>query len=166
LMAGIHAKLPVQLATVALILHCLWYPDPEDDELSLATMNRAITVIDYHLPAAQRVMRHFQETADQIPPKRGLSERILRITAKAQNRKGGESDTWIARDQIRRTLGNVAAQELTTALEELVATGQLEHRRRETRHRPVDEYRVVVLRICGNGSGSDAQAAVGDEGDL
>ena len=62
LMAAIHAKLPLQVATVALVLHGLWYPDPNEDELSLATMNRAIALIDYHLPAAQRVMRHFQET--------------------------------------------------------------------------------------------------------
>jgi hypothetical protein len=166
LMAAIYAKAPLQLATVALVLHCLWHPDPDDDELSLATMNRAITLVEYHLPAAQRVMRRFQEAADHPPPKRGVAERILRINAKAQNRKGGDSDHWVSREHIRRALGNVSAEGLTAALEELVASGQMEHRKRETGHRPVDEYRLVVSRFCGNGSVSAAEAPEGEEGDL
>jgi len=48
LMAGVYAKMPLQLARISLIIHCLNYPDdPSSQQISAETMALAIELTEY-----------------------------------------------------------------------------------------------------------------------
>ena len=95
-----------------------------------------------------------------------MDERILRITAKPQNRKGGESENWVLPGTDPPRVGERVVQGIDDSPENMVAAGTLEHRKRETGHRPVDEYRLVDLRFCGNDHSDTPDHDQGEEGDL
>jgi hypothetical protein len=59
-MAGVYAKLPNQVARLALALHCLTYPDDPRRPLSEATTDAAIEPGEYFRAHAHRVQTHFR----------------------------------------------------------------------------------------------------------
>ena len=57
--AGVYAKLPNQVARLALVLHCLTHPDDPRRPLSAETMDGAIELGEYFRAHAHRVQTHF-----------------------------------------------------------------------------------------------------------
>ena len=140
---GMAAKLPRQLARVALILHCLGAKEPEA-EVSAATLADAIAIIEYHREMGRRVLGGSGSTRQG-----GLRDRVLRILRDAR----GEEVCTFARLHVfstkksnsslsnypclsRRTLlarlgGHVPASDLGPVLEALVAEGLVSHHETE-----------------------------------
>jgi hypothetical protein len=164
LLASIYAKFPSQVLRVALVLHCFWHPESSEDVVSLATMNGAIDLVEFHRVAAIKVARVFQETVERPTlPKSGLAERVIR---KIGNSEGVFPENWVPRSRISDGIRpRVSPEELTAVLEELVESGQLTHRVRETGSKRADEYRLRKSEFP-NFSGIGEANGVGEEGDL
>ena len=67
----------------------------------------------------------------------GLATRILRILRTADSDGG-----WVARTDIYRRLGNITADELTAALDRLVAAGKVERRIGASATKRNEQYRI------------------------
>jgi len=132
---GIYAKLPNQLARLALILHCLAHPDNPGIALDDGTMADAIELVEYFRQHAHRVLVHF----GALSPARlaGLDGRVIRILDQA--------DGWVDRTALHRRLGgHVAAQALSAALSRLESEGLAERRSVPTEGRPAEQWRAVA----------------------
>ncbi len=140
LLAGVYAKLPTQLARLALILHGWTYPkDPAGHRVSAETMSAAIDVAEYFRAHAHRVMAAFGSPA--ITKRGGLVARCYRVLAKTP----GE---WVRSSTLHRALGaSVPATERESALQELQRMDMVEHRvvpAEGGRGRPAKEWRAVT----------------------
>lgn len=113
-LAGIHAKMPNQVARLALILHCIEKPTSMDRALHAETMHAAIEIGEYHRAHAHRALSLI---ADVGILSRGLVGRIRRALALA-------GDGGLTRSELSRKLGgHVDAPDLTEALDTLRAKG-------------------------------------------
>lgn len=129
IVAGIYAKLPLQLARLVLILHGLTHPDaPTRLPVSGASMADAIEVVEYYRQNANLVVKAFG--AEQGTGTAGVRDRVERLLRARADDGGG----WVTSTAIHAHLGrNVKAAELHASLNDLVDEG-----RAETRHRPAD----------------------------
>jgi putative DNA primase/helicase len=131
---GIYAKLPNQAGRLALILHCLRYPDdPAAHLVDRDTLAGAIELAEYFRAHARRVLPGFGST----PPARtaGLEARVLRLLEGA----GGE---WVDRGELHKRLGgHTAAEALSEALTQLESQGLAERRSLSTGGRPSEQWR-------------------------
>lgn len=133
---GISAKLPNQLARLALILHCLTYPENPGLDLAGGTMADAIELVEYSRQHAHRVLIHFG--AASPTQSAGVPSRIFRILDR-------EHGVWLDRTALHRRLGgHVAAQALSDALARLEADGLIERRSVPTEGRPAEQWHAVV----------------------
>lgn len=146
LIQGVHAKLPVQLGRLALVLHCLAVPeDPAATPLATETMTAAIELVGYFVAHAHRALTAFGAVGADRPPLGPLATRVLN----ALEREGSTSTSgWVARSRLHGLLGgHVAADALAAALTELEQAGRAE--RRSTRDkenvpgRTREEWRAV-----------------------
>ncbi|MBI4498112.1 MAG: DUF3987 domain-containing protein [Chloroflexi bacterium] len=120
LVQGVYAKVPLQAARLALILHCLTHPDRSRD-LDAETMAGALELTEYFRAHAHRVLMHFGVAA--VVPSGGLAVRVLRVLEAAN----GE---WVARDAILSKVSrNTPANEYDAALGDLEQQGLVEQRK-------------------------------------
>ncbi len=125
LMAGVYAKMPLQLARLTLIFHCMEYPDaPSSRLLPPETMNSAIKVVEYFRGRASLALGLIDAGAPYQGS--GKTARVFQILTKA--------DEWCSRSAIHKQLGgHVPADMLTKALAELEQAGLAEQRRPESK---------------------------------
>lgn len=142
LVRGTFAKLPNQAARLALVLHCLWQPDPDADTLSREAMEDAIALAEYHRAHALRVLAHFSAVGSGGFA--GLPQRVLRHLERAAER----GDPLVTRTTLHRALGNsVRADDLTGALAELERAGVVAGQRIETGGKPAEAWRAGQRRM-------------------
>jgi hypothetical protein len=117
---GYYAKLPNQVARLALVLHCLEHPKaPRHVPLSLITMENAITLGEYFREHAHKALAHFGAVTSLS---QRLSPAVLRVLDAAEG-------NWITRTQIHNCLHrHYKADELTAALTELERIGSAQSR--------------------------------------
>lgn len=136
---GVYAKLPSQAARLALILHCLTYPDrPAQMEVSAATLTAALDLTEYFRAHALRVLPQFGQ--DDARGGRSLVSQVAAILDHA----GG---AWVARSAIRDALHrNPTADEVGEALARLAEQGRAERRVNLAvgMGRPPEEWRSLV----------------------
>ncbi len=135
---GFYAKLPLQVARLALILNTMWNPDDPQRLISKERMADAIELGEF-------CRAHFDRTlpliGDVSPGHAGGTEgRILRVL-----RIEGEQsvDWWVSRRTILQKLGNVKASDLTTVLDRLTEAGTVESRQEATSTKPREEWRLT-----------------------
>lgn len=134
LVQGIYAKLPNQLARLALIIHCLTYPDaPAELLVDDSTMQAAIELAEYFRTHAHRVLPRFGATAA------GATSLVGNVAAILADAAGAWINRSTIRDQFHR---NCPAAEITQALQILAEQGLAESRlNREGQGRPAEEWR-------------------------
>src|SRR5262249_32984346 len=127
---GPWAKLPAQLARLALILHALG--DPRSDQVSAETLARAADLLDYFQAHARRAYQHL------VQVRRDLATRILPAL-----RERGPLTTTELHEVLQR---NVTAERLRTTLENLEEAGlvQRETQQGEGRGRPATVWRLAL----------------------
>ncbi len=151
LMQGVYAKLPLQVARLALILHRLTqaaaissfnsFRSPHGaagGRLSGDTMTAAITLAEYFRAHAHRALAHVGATG--LLRQAGVAVRALRLLRAA----GGE---WLAKSALYSKLGgHVSATALDAALAELAAQSLAASRTQSTgaRGRPAEEWRAIT----------------------
>jgi hypothetical protein len=128
------AKAPIHLARLALVLHLFSCPEP-DELLPVDTMEAAIELLEYFRGHLGRVLPAFGASATS-----GKKTRITRIlrTAKQKDAHG-----WVRRTDIGEGLRNVSPEDLTAALEGLLASGVVEREVRPTTTKPVELWRLI-----------------------
>jgi hypothetical protein len=132
--AGVYAKLPNQVARLALVIHCLTYAEDPRRPLSLETMNSAIELGEYFRAHAHRVQTRFGLVVPT--PMVRLESRVEGVL----KREAG----WTSRRDLHALLGgHVPAADLTWALESLKERGVAECRTVETRTKPAEEWRLI-----------------------
>jgi hypothetical protein len=131
--AGIYAKLPNQLARLALIHHCMTYPDaPSSRLLSGETLADAIELVEYYRRMADRVIHHFSAL-----PANGTAGLVGRI-GHYLRREG----RWVKTSEINKHLGgHVSSEGIQNALWFLFADDRAEHGKVTTAGRPSREWR-------------------------
>jgi len=140
--AGIVSKLPLQLARIALILHCMTHPDePTRTPVADETMADAIEIVEYYRANAQAIVPAFG--AMPATGSAGLMDRIERFLI--EQRVTG----WTGRTAIRDHLGrNVSSDDITSALVELKSEGRTDTRIRPSDGgkggRPSEEWRAIT----------------------
>lgn len=143
---SITAKLPSQVARLALILHCLTYPTaPEFRTLDAATMGAAIDLGEYFRAHACLVLPRFGQ------PVAATQGSLVAKVAAILDAAGG---AWVMRSAIRDALHrNCDARELTVALECLKEKGRAEqrHKREVAVGRPPEEWRSCVAQTHEEG---------------
>jgi hypothetical protein len=135
LVNGCFAKLPSQLARLALVLHVLAQPEGTPDAISADTMGAAMELIEYFREHALRVLGHFGANVEGVG---GPPAGVLRALKRA-------AGAWVTRSDLHRRLGgHVSAESLTTELAALEAQQVVEKRpvARGERGRPAEEWRI------------------------
>jgi hypothetical protein len=141
--AGFYSKLAAHVARFALILHALWNPTDPRVMVSAARMEDAIELGEFFRAHINRFLALLQMTAPgQFA---GLSARIVRILRILPAETHNTTDNWVTRSELLHRLGNVKTDELTRALDALLATGTVDRRTRTTPTKPVEEWRLTPL---------------------
>jgi hypothetical protein len=132
--AGVYAKLPNQVARLALVLHCLTHPEDPRRPLSAETMDGAIDLGEYFRAHAHRVQAKFGLAAPT--PIVRLEARIV----SALEREGGGA----SRRRLHALLGgHVPAANLTAALESLKQQGIVTCHTLETVSKPAEVWSLI-----------------------
>jgi hypothetical protein len=129
------AKAPFHLTRLALVLHVFAWPHGEHRLLSGETMRDAIMLLEYFREHLSRVLPAFGASAVG-----SIKIRITRIleTSKAKDERG-----WVSRSDINNGLRNVSPEELTAALDALLAAGRVEREVRPTKTKPSEWWRLA-----------------------
>jgi hypothetical protein len=114
--------------------------EPQVRRLALiySVMDRSSVTRLVHLKAALELWRYCEQSALYLfadAPGLGIVGRVEEFL----RRRGG----WVPYSALYRKLEPVKTYHLRSALDQLVASGVVEHRRVPTRGRPRDEYRVL-----------------------
>lgn len=138
---ALFAKFPQHCGRIALLLHCLDNPVyPSSVDLSKSTMMAAITLTEYFRAHALCVAEYFG--AGGFTPPTDLTG----LRAKVFNAVQRDGPEWVTRGTINKRTGRASAESKKTTLDELVASGYLEHRNVPTDSarggRPTETYRV------------------------
>jgi hypothetical protein len=129
------AKAPVHLARLALVLHLFAHPEAQTRPLSAKTMEAAIELLEYFRAHLDRVLPAFGVSVTA-----GIKTRITRILRTSPQR---DAEEWVTRTDISAGLRNVSPEEVTKALEEMLADGIVERKSRPTRTKPVELWRLT-----------------------
>jgi hypothetical protein len=129
------AKAPFHLARLALVLHVFAWSHAEHRLLSDETMRDAITLLEYFRDHLGRVLPAFGASATG-----GIKNRIIRIleTSKTKDERG-----WVSRSHISNGLRNVSPEDLTAALDALLAARTVEKEVRPTTTKPSEWWRLT-----------------------
>jgi hypothetical protein len=133
---GFYAKLPSQVARIALVLHCLHNPDDPRTMLVESTMVAAIDVAEFFRQHLDRVLPLIGDHSRGEPV--GLPGRILRILRKPAVQ---DPERWVRRTALLRGLGNVTAHVLTEGLTQLYEQGRVETCAVHTDTKPAEAWR-------------------------
>jgi hypothetical protein len=126
LMQGVYAKMPLQLARLTLIIHCLEHPDsPSSRLVSAETMAAAIKLVEYFRGQAGIALAMVGVGSSYRGS--GTTARIFQILIKAR----GE---WCSRSKLHQQLGgHTPAEEIGKSLAELEQSGLAEQRKPEAK---------------------------------
>jgi hypothetical protein len=149
---GFYAKLPAHVARFALILHALWNPHDPRPMLNAARMEDAIELGEFFRAHIGRFLALLNASAPASFA--GLATRIERILRTADSDGG-----WVARTEIYRRLGNITADELTAALDRLVAADKVEWRIGASATKRPEQYRLSSSQYSHNPSTFGQQAS-------
>jgi hypothetical protein len=133
---GFYAKLPNQVARIALVLHCLHNPEDPRVMLSEATMTAAIEIAEFFRSHLDRVLPLIGDHSRGEPV--GLPGRIHRILRTPDVQ---DHERWVRRTALLRGLGNVTAHVLTEALTQLYEQGRVEKCTVHTDTKPAEAWR-------------------------
>ncbi len=133
LLQGYYAKLPQQLARLALVLHCLhWQGRASEYRVTLETMAGAIALVEYFRSHALRVLPAF----GKVTHEEALAEKVF-----AHLRESGE---WVPRSALHDAFNrNLGKGELAEALRQLEEQGRVEMRSVPTAGRSREEWRAI-----------------------
>lgn len=139
LMTGVYAKMPLQLARIALIIHCLEHPDsPSSSLISPKTITSAISLVEYFRGQAGIALGMIGSGA----PYRGsgTTAKIYQVLAKVEG-------DWRNRTHLHEQLGgHTPAEEISQSLAELEQAGLVEQRKPEAKPaggRRGEEWRIT-----------------------
>lgn len=154
---GFYGKLDSQLARVALVLHCLHNPDDPRPMVSVATIRAAIEVAEFFRRHLDRVLPLIGDSSTGEPV--GLEARVLRYL-----RTPGlhDSDGWVRRGRLLHKLGNVPADDLTSALDSLQHHGIVETRTVGSATKPSEQWRIQDAPASKNSNISTFSGPSGD----
>ena len=138
MMQGVYAKMPLQLARITLILHCLEHPDSSDSrKVTAKAMAAAIDLVEYFRGQAGLALMMIGVGSKYRGS--GTTAKLFQILTKAK----GE---WFSRSKLHQELGgHTAADEITKALAELEGENLAEKRKPEaasTGGRRGEEWRI------------------------
>lgn len=135
LAGGFYRKLPAHVARFALILHALGNAADPRPTVSAERMADAIEVGEFFRAHVGRLLG----LLGSVDPGRsaGLSGRVVRAL-----RRHGDATGWLARSDLLRALGNVAAPDLDTTLASLLAAGTVEREALPGVTKPVERWRM------------------------
>jgi hypothetical protein len=156
LMRGVSAKLPRQLARIALVLHCL---GEEGETISEMTMAAAIDVVEYYRQHAGRTLALVgaHSNGDGAKLRDRVQGGLWRCGVVAQGSEkaslSSSSSMWFTRKDIRDQLGrHIRSDELNKALDDLENEGLVERRNRppdpSKGGRPTEEFRERKSTLC------------------
>lgn len=139
MMKGVYAKMPLQLARITLIIHCLEFPDsPSSRRISAGQMAAAIKLVEYF--RAQAGIALLMVGQGGVYRGSGTTARVFQILSKAN----GE---WCSRTKIHQDLGGHApADEISKSLAELEGESLAEKRKPEVKSTPGrrgEEWRIT-----------------------
>lgn len=139
MMAGVSAKMPLQVLRLALILHCLKRPsEPAAETLSAETLEAAFDLGDYFLAHAGR-------TLAIIGPASATGTNKLRGRIRRALRRADGDDGWMTTSALHSALGgHVRGNDLRDALAQMVADLDVAQRDGEVSAaggRPADYWR-------------------------
>ena len=159
IMGGVSAKLPRQVARLALVLHCASNPEDMDRPLAAGTMEAAIVLAEFHRQHAAAALALISGTSPS--PGAVLAERVFGVLAKA-------GDAGVPMTGLYRTFnGHVSAAEFDVALAILQGDGRAEKVSVPTGGRPTEMWRIAMRRNeeceqsaaaggSGRGTGTDS----------
>lgn len=134
---GFVSKLPLQVARFALILSVMHNLDDPRRMISADRMCDAIELGEFCRAHLDRVLPLIGEVS--IGRAGGVKLRVLRIL---ENEGANQEDGWVSRRTLFKGLGNVKADDLTAALEQLLEEGTAERRTESTATKPREDWRV------------------------
>jgi hypothetical protein len=135
LVQGVYAKLPNQLARIALVLHALKNPEHvADKRVTGRTMEGAIELAEYFRAHAQRVLPALSVNA---------APRSLRLASPLLGLMQDADGAWVSRTDLHRGLNrHVAADDLDEALAVLEARALAERQSVSTGGRSAEMWRA------------------------
>jgi len=139
LMQGVYAKMPLQLARIALVLHCFEEPaQPANRSVSAETMANAIKLVEYIRGQAGLALMMVGVGSKYRGS--GTTARLFQILTQAN----GE---WCSRSKLHKQLGgHTPAEEINQSLRELEDSELAEKRKPEsnpTGGRRGEEWRIT-----------------------
>ncbi|MGC4107023.1 MAG: DUF3987 domain-containing protein [Thermomicrobiales bacterium] len=136
--AGILAKLPLQVARIALILNTIWNIEDPGRMVSASIMEAAIWLGEFCLTHWERALPLIGQSVPAVGE--NLPTRIIAIL---RDEATAENDGWVSRSVVYRRLRNVSPEDLTTALDALYADGLADTQTIETNRKPREEWRAT-----------------------
>ena len=160
IMRGVDSKMPRQLARVVLVLHCLQHPVQPKNEIDVATLKAAISIIEYHRQHAREALSSLGGFGRKST---SLRNRIMQLLAdgvssvsshrgeEGTNYRGPLSMQWWTRSELHEALGGrVKADALEETIVELEVDGFIERQLVKPDGpkggRPSEQIRLVTLR--------------------
>ena len=142
MMKGVYTKMPLQLARLTLIIHCLEHPDnPSSRKVSAESMSAAISLVEYFKSQATLALKMIGVGSTYKGS--GTTAKVFQILSKA----GSE---WSNRTTLHQGLGShTVAEVLNKSLEELEAENLIQKRKPESTPqggRRGEEFRILPLR--------------------
>ena len=136
LTGGVQAKLPRQVARIAIVLHCLADGSLKESEISADTLRSAMEICDYHLIHAQRAL-HQHEQRDQRFGDSTLQAKVFDVLEK-------HWPAWTSTTEMHADLGNnVTGAELNAVLQDAFEAGLVENQKVSTGGRHRRQYRMI-----------------------
>jgi hypothetical protein len=137
LAGGFYAKLPGQVARIALILHALRNAEDPRPMLSAERMADAIELGEFFRSHIGR----FLALLESSPPIRsaGTEARITRILRKPEVQ---DAEGWVNRTVVLDGLRTISAEELNTIRDTMVARGTIEVRKIPGVRKPTEQWRL------------------------
>lgn len=157
LAGGFYAKLPSQVARIALILHALWNAEDPRPMLSAERMADAIELGEFFRAHIGR----FLALLEASPPvvRAGTETRITRILRKPEVQ---DPEGWVNRTLILDGLRTISAEALNTIRDEMVAAGTIEIRTIRNVKKSIEQWRLKPASPTFGDSGFSGY--IGDEG--
>ncbi len=132
---GIQAKLPRQVARIAIVLHCLGNGGLQETEISVDTFHAATKIGDYHLSHAHRAL-HKHEVKAKYFGEPTLQVKVFDVLEM-------HWPAWTSTTEMHADLGNnVTRAELNAVLQDAVEAGLVENQKVSTGGRHRQEYRL------------------------
>jgi hypothetical protein len=136
LAGGFYAKLPTQVARIALILHALWTAEDPRPMLSAERMADAIELGEFFRAHIGRFLALLEASPPVLGA--GTETRITRILRKPEAQ---DAEGWVNRTAILDGLRNISAKKLNTIRDAMAAAGTIQVRTNPGVTRSIEQWR-------------------------